>query len=393
MLEGMADREGLSRFDIVAHSFGTHVVAWGLRRARKAPRIHTLILSGSVLRAGHVWEDALPKRIGRLINECGHRDNVLILSQALVPLTGMAGRVGFVGLLGQNFVNRYYNFGHSGYFTDASGAPDVSFMRDQWLPLLRGDEPVEEHDERGDATPLAGVWLTILNWLDPVKMATFWLLGAVITLSLVGLLADATLTRERLRSVAHLVQLAANRAEPIDPLDARAINDALSVKLGTNHVLWVDDNPRHNSYERFALGRWGFCIREVPSTLAALAELQARPGHFSLIISDWLRDENDGGKETALAVSRMPEADRPPLIFYVGIRSDSEEHREAARVLGAVDETSNPFRLLALSLGVVAGPKALAAAAERRGVLERLPTTITAGVAWVSRRFTGCTDR
>src|SRR5829696_6637273 len=43
-LDGLAARGALERLDVVAHSFGTHVVAWGLRRARRPLRVHTLIL-------------------------------------------------------------------------------------------------------------------------------------------------------------------------------------------------------------------------------------------------------------------------------------------------------------------------------------------------------------
>ena len=54
--------------------------------------------------------------VKRLVNDCGTNDAVLILSQAAVLFTGMAGRTGMAGLEGSRFVNRYFNHGHGGYF-------------------------------------------------------------------------------------------------------------------------------------------------------------------------------------------------------------------------------------------------------------------------------------
>src|SRR5690242_10798875 len=48
---------GSDRIEIVAHSFGTHLVAWGLHgipRERR-PKIDTLILAGSVLKPTFPW--------------------------------------------------------------------------------------------------------------------------------------------------------------------------------------------------------------------------------------------------------------------------------------------------------------------------------------------------
>ncbi len=43
-----------ARVDLVAHSFGTHLVAWALLGIprQERPRIHTIILAGSVLKVG-----------------------------------------------------------------------------------------------------------------------------------------------------------------------------------------------------------------------------------------------------------------------------------------------------------------------------------------------------
>src|SRR5690348_8525300 len=63
-----------SRLDIVAHSFGTHLVGWGLHGIPKTarPRLHTLILAGSVLKTAFRWDDLMDdKTVTRLVNDCG----------------------------------------------------------------------------------------------------------------------------------------------------------------------------------------------------------------------------------------------------------------------------------------------------------------------------------
>ena len=67
-----------ARIDIVAHSFGTHLVAWGLYGIEpdKRPTIHTIILAGSVLKAGVPWRDCLGSSVARVLNECGIDDSI-----------------------------------------------------------------------------------------------------------------------------------------------------------------------------------------------------------------------------------------------------------------------------------------------------------------------------
>lgn len=131
-----------SRIDLVGHSFGTHIIAWALMgmKAQDRPSIDTIILAGSVLRPNFYWGELLGQSVSRVINECGTRDNVLLLSQFVVLLTGMAGRTGFVGFVRDSLRNRYFNLDHSGYF-EKNGKPDDSFMTEYWVPLLRSDAP------------------------------------------------------------------------------------------------------------------------------------------------------------------------------------------------------------------------------------------------------------
>jgi tetratricopeptide (TPR) repeat protein len=165
-----------ARIDIVAHSFGTHLVAWGLYRVPKErrPRIHTVILAGSVLKSGFRWGELTPEYIKRVVNDCGARDWVLICNQLFVLFTGMAGRVGFYGLTSESFRNRFFSFSHSGYFADSDGQKD-SFMSEYWVPLLTLEGhsgPVPIVDTR-KTTRLQETTIFLLNNAEPIKLLIY----------------------------------------------------------------------------------------------------------------------------------------------------------------------------------------------------------------------------
>jgi len=158
------------RIDIVAHSFGTHLVAWALYRilAKHHIKINTIILSGSVLKSGYPWRELMGPQgdVSRVVNDCGVRDNVLLLNQIFVLGTGMAGRTGFSGLESQIFVNRYFDHGHSGYF-------DGDFMERHWLSLLLTENPVNRIDERPPSNAWRGLLTFTINNIDPIKLVIY----------------------------------------------------------------------------------------------------------------------------------------------------------------------------------------------------------------------------
>ncbi len=159
------------RIDIVAHSFGTHLVGHGLKGipANVRPKIHTVILAGSVLKMNFDWGALIPAHVTRVINECGYRDHVLLINQLLVLMTGMAGRVGFRGMFNENtFQNRFFKFGHSDYFRTGKVGDD-SFMRDKWLPLLTAEDPIVPFPDTRSSS-WHGFATFLLNNAEPVKI-------------------------------------------------------------------------------------------------------------------------------------------------------------------------------------------------------------------------------
>ena len=163
-----------SRIDIIAHSFGAHLVGWSLLRLPKSrrPLIHTIIFAGSVLRDTFPVRELVSNSVRRLVNDCGLKDNVLLINQIFVLLTGMAGRIGLVGMEGESFCNRYFDLGHSGYFQVAtdSGRPD--FMSEYWIPLLLSNSGISRHDER-EGKGINDLTTFLLRTAEPIKLVIY----------------------------------------------------------------------------------------------------------------------------------------------------------------------------------------------------------------------------
>jgi hypothetical protein len=100
----------------------------------------------------------------RVVNDCGSKDNVLLLSQFFVLFTGMAGRTGFSGATNEHFRNRYSTFGHSGYFDGNS------YMEARWLPLLMRDQPLVTFDYRPAPSIIDGIVIVLANNAEPIKI-------------------------------------------------------------------------------------------------------------------------------------------------------------------------------------------------------------------------------
>ena len=162
-----------TRIDLVAHSFGTYLAARALPYLPDGRKINTVIFAGSVLQPAFPWYRYIQSgSVGRVVNECGWDDSVLLLCQCTALLMGMAGRIGFHGMVGDRFVNRYYfPCGHGGYFDR-----DHRLMREAWVPLLTSDGPVPPHDDRPPLTTLGGAKLFLLANMHFMKVAAACLL-------------------------------------------------------------------------------------------------------------------------------------------------------------------------------------------------------------------------
>jgi outer membrane protein OmpA-like peptidoglycan-associated protein len=193
-----------AEFDIVAHSFGTHLAAWGIKGIKNEhmPVIRNVILAGSVLKPNFPWNELLYNgRVKRVINDCGINDNVLALNQVVVLMTGMAGRVGFSGMTSARLINRWHLGGHSHYF-ERGGKQFDAFMVGMWVPILAENADVKDVDDRPSLTFWGGLVLWGLKNATPIKMTIYSVVVLLPTVWIFGLYQE----EKRQRSLAEMNQ-------------------------------------------------------------------------------------------------------------------------------------------------------------------------------------------
>jgi len=264
--------EPWSRIDLIGHSFGTHIIAWGVDGLPSISniQIHTIILAGSVLRADFPWRDMMRgpgKRVKRVANDCGSKDAVLLLSQFFILFTGMAGRTGFSGATSDAFRNRYSVFGHGGYFQDKGGKDTDDYMKEHWLPLLQRDGPVPEFDER-TLGALEGIIIFFANNSEPLK-ATLYITPFVAGLLYVyGLYVTADI--ERNKAVIERNHALISQSRSLADLAQQNIDKG---DFQTAMLLGLEALPDKRSDDEIARTRpyW-------PSAEVSLASARRRPG-------------------------------------------------------------------------------------------------------------------
>jgi CheY-like chemotaxis protein len=113
-------------------------------------------------------------------------------------------------------------------------------------------------------------------------------------------------------------------------------------------ILWVDDRPANNHFERQALQALGFSFVLANSTEEALEKVAAQ--QFDVIISDMGRPPDQRAGYTLLGKLRDMGI-RTPYIIYAGSRAP--EHQAESRRRGAVGTTNRPDDLVRLVLNAV----------------------------------------
>jgi tetratricopeptide (TPR) repeat protein len=190
-------------------------------------QIHTLILAGSVMKPDFPWPVYLTETgyVQRVINECGKRDWILVLSQMFVPFLGMAGRIGFHGGDTDRFCNRYYEGGHSYYFLG-------NLMEERWLPLLApaDTDPIAEslYPPGFGTGAVRGIFETLLNNAAFFKIAAAAMIGVWVA-SYVYHERSVSQQNDQLQRFKH-VALIANAAQ-IPDRDPSHVRDLLKMDL------------------------------------------------------------------------------------------------------------------------------------------------------------------
>jgi len=112
-------KENTIRPSIIAHSFGTYIVATALRRYREM-EFDNVILCGSIVANDYPWQELLKKKVSRVRNELASEDRVVRLFRSkllrrLIPGTGTSGIDGFKSTSAE-VTNEPSSYTHSEYF-------------------------------------------------------------------------------------------------------------------------------------------------------------------------------------------------------------------------------------------------------------------------------------
>ncbi|WP_086933954.1 response regulator [Agarilytica rhodophyticola] len=115
-----------------------------------------------------------------------------------------------------------------------------------------------------------------------------------------------------------------------------------------NCILWVDDHPENNFYERQTFENQGLHFKLALSTEEALNTLKYEK--FAVIISDMGRKE--GPQEGyALLNELIKSGNQTPFIIYAS--SSLPEHKKIAREKGALSSTNRPQELFQLVMRAI----------------------------------------
>lgn len=158
---------------------------------------------------------------------------------------------------------------------------------------------------------------------------------------------EASFSRERDEAVAALgAAVAARTSENGTDSDLGDVAAVLPApreqqRMRNSTILWVDDQPENNRYERQALEALGMRIDLSTSTEEALSELQRR--HYDVIISDMGRPGDPRAGYTLLDQLRQ-HGNRIPYVIYASSRAP--EHVAEARRHGADGCTNSAPELM-----------------------------------------------
>jgi hypothetical protein len=172
-----------ARCDVVAHSFGTLLLALALRSPEFAGlRLGRVILTGGIVPRDYPWEELISSgRVEAILNHRAGRDQWVRWAPWAFPGTGSSGRDGY---LNQPAVveSLSESLRHSDYFKGNRLEEQVSSV---WDPFLSGLEPVNR--TRVTSAPTA---------LIPVSSGVRFVCGRVVlvaALILIGAAAGAVL--------------------------------------------------------------------------------------------------------------------------------------------------------------------------------------------------------
>jgi CheY-like chemotaxis protein len=126
--------------------------------------------------------------------------------------------------------------------------------------------------------------------------------------------------------------------------------EVLREKLTPRKVLWVDDNPDNNIWERQALESYGVEFVLAQDTAEAVQQWQEK-GPFTAIISDMGRAGDAQAGYTLLSIVKEASIQVPYFIYTAADLEESLSHN--AKVRGAHGLTSDPDALVAMVVAAI----------------------------------------
>jgi len=144
---------------IVAHSFGTYIVARALVRY---PEIcfERIIFAGSIVPRDFPWADHIPSQVTAVLNDCGDQDIWSAVAPWMIRDAGRSGKSGFLDTAEGKVINRTRpSFGHSDHFYN------LNYIK-SWVPFLQcGDVakiPASSHSTRNVRFRVARVLVIVI---------------------------------------------------------------------------------------------------------------------------------------------------------------------------------------------------------------------------------------
>lgn len=139
-----------------------------------------------------------------------------------------------------------------------------------------------------------------------------------------------------------------NQASEIAAVVTQAVKPSSISRLSEATVLWVDDKPANNVYERKSMEALGIRFTLSLDTTDALDKLQLN--RYDVIISDMGRG-NDRRAGYTLLEEIKKRGNSTPLIFYS--TNSSSSIKQESRQRGAFGQATTPQELFSLVLSAV----------------------------------------
>lgn len=170
---------------------------------------------------------------------------------------------------------------------------------------------------------------------------------------------EATAKREQVEATAALVAASVSQAadtqesisentKEVTNIVSNIVNQKSLQRAHKAKVLWVDDRPNNNIFERQSLEAVGISFALATSTEDALDKVSQQ--RFDVIISDMGRPNDNRAGYTLLDKLRASN-NQTPFVIYAG--SNAQEHKIEARKRGAIGSTNRATELFAYVLAAI----------------------------------------